>query len=133
MPNFRDIKRNMRRNVHQHLRVPALYIAPNGTATPLNVRDFTKFGATSIEGAVRSGNGQMVERQEMFPMVLFMLDELEEFQVTLLRSGVISFQRGEAYSLDNAEAPDDITVKWNVTRITDTARLSTLPIPEDLV
>ena len=130
MPNFREIKRKARRVLHQHMQVPAVYVAPNGTATPLHVRDHTKFGTVAPEGAVRSGNGQMVERNEMIPSMIVMLDEVPE-GLKLIRNGVIVFSASEAYTLNNAEAPDDITVKWNLTRITDAAKLATFLTPED--
>ena len=131
MPNFREIKRKARRVLHQHMRVPAVYVAPNGTATPLHVRDHTKFGTVAPEGAVRSGNGQMVERNEMIPSMIVMLDEVPE-GLKLIRNGVIVFSASEAYTLNNAEAPDDITVKWFVTAITNKAELDALPVPEGL-
>lgn len=131
MSNIRDIRRKARRDLHQAMRVAAYYLPPGSNAPVLlHVRDHTKFQVNAIEGAVRSGNGQMVDRQQMTPSIIFMRDELAARGITLLRQGTISIERGEAYTLDHAEAPDDITIKWNVTPITIAGRLATLPVPE---
>ena len=132
MANIRDIRRKARRQLHQAMRVPALLLAPGVAPMRLHVRDHTKFRVNAIEGAVRSGNGQMVDRQEMAPSIIFMRDEVTEIGVTLVRGMVISIEPGEAYRLNNAEAPDDITVKWFVTAITNKAELDLLPVPEDV-
>lgn len=130
MPSIRDIRRKARRDLHQHMRVPALYVLPDVGPVLIHVRDHTKFHTNAIEGAVRSGSGQMVSRQEMEPSIIFMRDELAAAGVTLIKNGIISIEPGEAYRLNNAEAPDDITVKWFVTAITRKDELDALPAPE---
>lgn len=130
--SIRDIRRKARRALHDAFKVAVLYIPRAGEPVLLHARDHTKFRVNAIEGAVRSGNGQMVGRQEMEPSIIFMRDELAEKGVMLIRGGIISIERGEAYALDNAEAPDDITVKWFVTAISNKAELDSLPVPEDL-
>ena len=132
MQTIRDIKRKARRNLHDHMRVPAAYVLPGVAPVLLHVRDHTKFLANAIEGAVRSGNGQMVDRQEAAPSIVFMRDEVEMTGAVLLKNGIVSIERGEAYRLQNAEAPDDITVKWYVTQITRQDELDGLPLPEDV-
>lgn len=130
--DIRSIRRKARRDLHSALRVPAVYVPKLGAPVLVHVRDHTKFRVNAIEGAVRSGNGQMVDRQEMAPSIIFMRDELAQLGVTLIRGGIISIERDEAYRLENAEAPDDITVKWFVTSINNVAELNGLPLPEDL-
>ena len=132
MMDIRSIRRKARRDLHNALRVPAVYVPKVGTPVMLHVRDHTKFRVNAIEGAVRSGNGQMVDRQEMAPSIIFMRDELTTLGITLLRGGIVSIERNEAYRLDNAEAPDDITVKWFVTAINNVSELTNLPLPEDM-
>lgn len=130
--DIRAIRRKARRDLHNAFRVPAVYIPRAGSGPVLlHVRDHTKFRMNVIEGA-RFGGGQMVDRQESAPSIIFMRDELTELGVTLLKGGVISIERNEAYRLDNAEAPDDITVKWFVTQITTASELLTFPVPEDM-
>lgn len=76
MRSIRDIKRKARRDLHQHMRVAALYLAtPTSTPLALHVRIHTKWDATTMDGG--SGNGTMVARQSIFPKILFMLDEVE--------------------------------------------------------
>lgn len=136
MWSIRDIRRKARRDLHQAMRVPAVLCLPGVTPAfnpvLLHVRDHTKFRVNAIEGAVRSGSGQMVDRQDMAPSIIFMRDEVAEAGVTLMKNMIVSIERGEAYRLNNAEAPDDITVKWFVTAITNKAELDAMPLPEDL-
>lgn len=130
MIGIRDIRRKARRDLHNALRVPALYVPLVGDPVLLHVRDHTRFRVNAIEGAVRSGNGQMADRQEMAPSIIFMRAEIQSLGINLTRNGIISIEREEAYRLDNAEAPDDITVKWFVTAITNITELNALPVPE---
>ncbi len=131
MMDIRSIRRKARRDLHNALRVPAVYIPRQGAPVLVHVRDHTKFRTNVIEG-VRAGGGQIADRQEAAPSIIFMRDELTSLGVTLLKSGVISVERNEAYRLDNAEAPDDITVKWFVTPITSVSELAGFVTPEDL-
>lgn len=131
MVGIRDIRRKARRELHTAMCVPAYYIPLTGAPVLLHVRDHTKFRVNAIEGAVRSGNGKLVDRQEMAPSIIFMRDEVVAAGVKLLRNGIVSVEPGEAYRLNNAEAPDDITVKWFVTAITDETELNGLPSPEN--
>lgn len=130
MPSFRDIKRKARRDLHRRMRIAAFYIAPIPNAEPvlIHIRVHTKWDATTMDGG--SGNGTMVSRQSVFPKLLFMLDELADQGVRLVRKGVISVEHGEAYRLDNDEPPDDISVSWIVVALrSDEAE--DLPVPGD--
>lgn len=127
MHNIRDIKRKARRDLHKAMSVPSLYVWKANEPKLLHVRDHTKFDVNRIEGA--RGTGQLVGQQEAVPSIVFMRDEIAAQAVTLLKGGVISIERGEAYRLDNAEPPDDITVRWFVSQITDEAELASLPVP----
>lgn len=129
--SIRDIRRAARRALHDAFKVAVLYVPRVGKPVLLHARDHTKFRVNAIEGAVRSGNGQMVGRQEMAPSIIFMRDEIAAAGITLVKNDIISIERGEAYRLDNAEAPDDITVKWFVTAITNENDLDDLPTPDE--
>lgn len=127
MNHLRDIKRKARRDLHREMSVPALYIAAPGDAgVPISVRVHTKFDALGIKDAE---NGLAV-RRESKPKLIFMRDELAEKGITPKRLAVVSVEPGEAYKLDNADAPDDITVTYFVTvlQANDTAGL---PVPEE--
>lgn len=133
MQGIRDIKRKARRELHDAFKVAVIYIPRVGGPVLLHARDHTKFIVNKIEGAVRSGNGQMVARQEAEPSLIFMRDEINALGLTLVKGGIISIERNEAYRLDNAEAPDDITVKWFCTQITNVDELTALPVPSDFI
>lgn len=128
MPSLRDIKRTARRRLHDAMKVAVLYISPAAGAEPvlLHVRVHTKWAGTGASGA----SDDSPERQEVTPKILFMLDELADQGVTPLKGAIISVERGEAYALDNAEAPDLISVKWIVSQIQSPVKLASLPVPE---
>ncbi len=129
MLSFRDHKRMMRRRLHQVFKVAALYLpTPNAEPVPLYVRVHTKWETLGASGGERDAP----QRQEVTPKILFMLDELAAHGATLLKGGIISVERGEAYALDNAEAPDLISVKWIVTQVQNQSRLAEYPIPSSL-
>lgn len=126
MITFRDIKRNARRSLHEIMRTPVLYISNREySGVPLHVRLHTKFAAI---GAFQHGPEGFASANESHPKILFMRDELEAQGVLLLRTGIISVGAGEAYSLDNAEAPDDISITWNVTVLSG-SELADLEVP----
>lgn len=129
MPSLRDIKRTARRRLHDALKVAALYIPPTPGAAPvpLFVRVHTKWAGAGPAGA----GDDAPERQEITPKILFMLDELSANGINLLKGGIVSIERGEAYALDNAEAPDLISVKWIVSQIQSPAKLAALPLPTE--
>lgn len=128
MPSFRDIKRRARAQLHDRMKVRALYITPGADPVPvlLHVRVHTKWAGVAPSGA----ESDSPERQEVTPKILFMLDELADQAVTLVKGGTVSVERGEAYTLDNAEAPDLISVKWVVSQVQNQTRLAAMPIPE---
>ena len=115
--------------LHQAFKVQALYIpTPTADPIPIYVRVHTKWQSVGPSG----GEQDAPERQEITPRVLFMLDELSAQNAILVRGGVISVERGEAYSLDHPEAPDLISVKWIVTQVQNRDRLDALPIPSTM-
>lgn len=127
MPNIRDIKRKARRHLHEHLKVPALYIAPGAEPVLLHVRIHTKWDATTMDGG--SGNGTMVARQSIMPKILFMLDEVAESGARLVRKGIVSVEPGEAYRLDNDEPEDGISVSYIVVALRKDEAAG-LPVPD---
>lgn len=131
MVSIRDIKRKARRDLHERAKVAALYIAPTPDAVPvpLNVRIHAKWDATTMDSG--TGNGTLVARQNVFPKILFILDELAAAGVTLRKKGVISVEAGEAYKLDDAEPVDGISQSWFVVALR-AAEAEGLPVPEDV-
>lgn len=126
MAPFRDIKRKMRRDVHDRMNVPALYIAqPGDDGVLVHVRLHTKFDALTMDSMDNLG---LVARRESKPKIIFMRDELAAEGLTLARNAIVSVEPGEAYALDNADAPDDITVTYFVT-VVEGDELADLPVP----
>lgn len=132
MASFRDIKRKMRRDLHERMKVAAAYVPVTGAPVLLHVRDHTKFVVNAIEGGVRSGSGQMAGRHQALPSIVFMLDEVAAQGITLVRNAIVSIDTNEAYRLEVSHAPDDISVKWSVKQITDLSELAALPHPSTL-
>lgn len=127
MASIRDIKRKARRDLHQHMQIPALYIAPGAEPVLLHVRVHTKWDATTMDSG--SGNGTLVSRQSIMPKILFMLDEVAAQGARLTRKGIVSVEAGEAYRLDNDEPEDDISVSYIVTALRK-SETEGLPVPD---
>ena len=126
MQSIRDIKRKARLDLHNAMRVKVLYLA-TPAATPVSVyaRIHGKWDAVAME---TSGIGKPVARQDRPTKLVFLLSELTSAGISLQRKGIVSVEPGEAYVLDNAEAPDLITVTWNVTQLRG-SDLDGLPVP----
>lgn len=125
MVNLRDIKRNARRALHQAMSVPAIYIPVRGDdGIPLTVRLHTKMVDMTMHGA-ESG---LAHRRDVREKIVFMRSELAEAGITMKRKAFISVELGEAYQLDAADAPDDITITWFVTPVAEADAVG-LPIP----
>ena len=124
MSRFREIKRQARRDVHRELHVPAFYIASTG-ATPLlvTVRAHTKFDALGDQKGTNFNSAEMIERQ---PYIIFMRSEL----MSPARNAIVSVEPGEAYRIGVVHPPDDISIKADVTVLTQ-AEAAGLPVPED--
>lgn len=129
MTLLRDIKRQARRDLHEHMLVPALYLvpaaAPGTYEEPVNVtvRLHIKFDAL---GDMKGTNFHYAERQEVTPKIIFMRDQIDK----PARHAVISVELGEAYRVDNILPPDDITVAAEVLRLS-AAEAAGLPLPDE--
>lgn len=128
--SFREIKRRARQDLHQIMKVPALYLvpAPEGSPSPyedpvsVDVRLHYKFKAL---GDMVGTNFNYAERNEAVTQVVFLRADLANPQ----RGAVFSIQTGEAYQIDNLEPFDDITVTANVTRLPP-SKAAGLAVPE---
>lgn len=130
MTNLRDLKRQARKDLHQHMQIPALYLvpAPAGSSSPyeaplfVTVRLHLKFDAI---GDMKGTNFHYAERHEPTPKIIFMRSEVNK----PVRNAVIVIEAGEAYRVDNVLPPDDITVAAEVLRLS-AAEASGLPVPD---
>ena len=123
MSRWRDIKRRMRRDVHDTMRVPALYLATQqATPVPCMVRLHTKFSAV---GDLPGGGSQYAERMETTPRIVLDRSEIEK----PVRNGILSVAQGEAYRIQNVHPADGEFVTVAVTPLS-AADAAPLPVPE---
>lgn len=123
MSRFREIKRQMRGDVHREASVPALYI-PTPSAIPVKVTvrvhrrpDVPTFDMTGYPGAA-----------EMFvaeDRIRFLRSELPNF---LRTGGTVSVEAGEAYKIEFWYPRDDQFITARVTPLTE-GDAKALPVP----
>lgn len=108
MSTFREQKRQARRQLHNELAEPVLYLSKRD-AVPVRVtcRLHVKFEELGDLANVRVGFG---DRQEVVPRIIFLNEQVKPS----LDGYVITKDMG-AYKLDNDAPPDDITTAVNVT------------------
>jgi len=121
---FRDIVNKARRDLHEHMKVPALYLA-NASAAPLpvDVRDHTKFVITGQE----AGNSASAEMSDSTPRILFFIDQLANAR----HGAIFSFAPGEAYRVERTTPPNGITRFAEVTQLS-AAEAAGLPVPAEV-
>lgn len=127
MSRFRDIKRQMRGDVHREASVPAFYIpAPNATPTPCTVRVWPKVEPQMV-GALPllQGAAEVAEPEDR---LRFDLSEIPA-PLTLRRGGVVSVEVGEAYRIDHLYPVDLGYQTARVTRLA-AAEADGLPVPQ---
>lgn len=111
MSTFREQKRAARRQVHEVMAEPVLYLESAATKDPVVVTcrlhiNFTELG--DLLG-VRAG---FAERQETTPRVIFMND-----QVVPVSNAIIITKDMGAFRINNDLPPDDITTTAEVTEV----------------
>lgn len=120
--SIRDIKRKARRDLHQAMSVPALYIAYTGAEpVPCTVRVHTH---TAPVGQL-AGFAGAAERLETAPKLRFDRSEV----AAPARTAIVSVEPGEAYRISNPHPADDAFVFADVTRLS-AAEATGLPVPE---
>ncbi len=118
------MKRRARRDLHNALQVPALYLLGDGpwpSPTLIHIRLHTKFVDL---GDLQGTHFHYATRQEVTPTIVFQRSEIEP------QSGaIISIEPGEAYRVDNVKPPDDEFVVAEVIRLSE-RQAAGLPVPE---
>jgi len=123
MPDFRTALRKARRNLHDHMKVPALYIAYTGAdPVAVSVRDFTRINDTGDMG--KSSDGYAVISNSA-PRLIFFRDELENARV----GAVFSVADGVAYRVERTSPPNDETRTVEVTPLS-ASEAQGLPLPD---
>lgn len=120
--SFREILRKGRRDLHEHFKVPALYIAFDGAVpVPVDLRDHTRFVETGDMGSKVKGYASMAE---VTPKIIFFRDQLEDAR----NGAVFSIAIGEAYRVERTDPPNDETRTAHVTPMAPEETLG-LPVP----
>lgn len=126
---FRDIKRQMRRDLHEQMKVPAYYFRDDEDGNLIDapllvyVRVHTKWVVT---GDMAGTNLSYAESQEVTPRIIFMRDEVN----TPAQNAIVSVATGEAYRIDNVKPSDDITITAEATRMPALQTIG-LPVPPE--
>jgi len=126
MRTFRDIKREGRRILHDHMKLPALLLSDKNDAVgiPVTVRLHTKFAAL---GDQKGTSLNSAELEAMIPKAILMLDQLPSIPE---RNSIISVAVGEAYRIDHTEEPDDISITAHIVQL-ELPKTVGLPVPEN--
>ena len=108
MNPFREMKRQARRQLHEHLSDPVLYLAgPAAVPVGCTVRLHLKFD--EVGELLRGG---FSERQELSPRIIFLGAQIEPAR----NAHIITKDMG-AYRIDNTLPPDDITIAAEVVKL----------------
>lgn len=120
--SFREILQKGRRDLHDQLKVPALYIAFDG-AVPLqlNVRVSSRIADTGDMGSRTKGYAAV---SEITPRIIFFLEDLADAR----NGATFSIEEGEAYRVERTEPPNGITRTAQVTQLS-AAEAAGLPLP----
>lgn len=131
MSSFRDHKRRARRQLHQRMNVPALFLMAPDTlpedAIPVTIRLHTKWDALGDQKGTSLNSAEM---ESLVPKAILMLDQLPFGVRDLPRTAILSVEIGEAYRIDHAEEPDDISVTVHIVRLS-AEKAQDLPVPEN--
>lgn len=127
MGRFRELKRQMRGDVHREASVAALYIpVPNATPVPVTVRVHRRLDGPTIGDAGSFGgfsNEAMMAVTE--DRIRFLREELPSH----LRVGsVVSVEQGEAYHIEFWYPRDDEFITARVTPMLE-GEAEGLPVP----
>lgn len=122
MNDIRQVRRVARRQLHEALRLAAVYIAPDGTPSP-TVIGVRLHGRTEPVGEIRAQG--FAERLEDVTRAIFWLEE-----VTPERGAIISLLPGEAYEVEAIGPTDDQTVTAEVARLSKN-QTEGLPVPAE--
>lgn len=110
MAGWRELKRQMRRDVQETFLVPAIYIASHTGAQPraVNVRLHVRFNSDEWEG--ESGLAAMLSQT---PKIRF---DRAEIDVPSTQA-IVAVSQDEMYVIDAAEPPDDTYIYATVSQM----------------
>lgn len=109
---FREIKAKARGDLHDKMRVPALYYAPNSpVGVPCFVRVHTKLNKQ--QGDLAGTNFSYAEQEQHVPAVLFWRSEIDPNN-----RGVVIISADEGYRINHVRQPDGLTITAEVVDMT---------------
>lgn len=106
--SIRELKRRARRQLHDRMSEPALYLA-DSSAAPLGVTVRLHLSFNEVGELLRGG---FSERQEIIPRIIFLGS-----QVQPRHRGIVVTQDLGAYLIENDLPPDDITITAEVSKL----------------
>jgi len=121
--SLRAIKAQARADLHQQMRVRALYIPPNaGAPIPCYVRVHTKFGQL---GDQKGTSLSSAESEETIPRLVFYVPEVEP-----IRGARVTINAREGYIIGATLPADDMNFMHARVAALTPAQLVGLPLPE---
>lgn len=120
MADFRALKERARRDLHEHLQVPAYYRAsPSSAWVAVHVRHHR---ATQRIGDLPGLEGATM--RDLIPRLIFMRDEV----AMPARGAIVSIATGEAYSIGDTDPPDGISITAHIAPV-PAAQTTGFPVP----
>lgn len=113
--NIRQMKRQARRQLHDRLSEPALYLA-DSSAAPVGVTVRLHLSFNEMGELLRGG---FSDRQEVIPRIIFL-----GTQVQPRHRGIVVTEDMGAWLVDNDLPPDDITITAEVSKLSRNQVLS---------
>ena len=119
--SFRDIKLAARRNLHQHMKVPALYIDGEEDPVEVHVRIHTQWAAL---GEVSGTSFDYAEKEDIIPRIIFDRSEVDN----PARNSIVMVSAEEGYRVDST-LPIDL--EWRTAKVSRlmAAELVGKPVP----
>ena len=118
---IRDLRNRARADLHRAMSIPAIYVAPDGSAqSPCTIRVHAR---TKAFGDMTGFDYTPAERIEIVPEIVTLADEV-------IPGGMFSVAEDEAYTVEVVMPRDGITVTSQVTRMSATEiSAAGLPVP----
>ena len=123
---FRQKMNRGRRKLHEHMSVPALYLALPYDVVLTPVQEITVRVHDNVRalGDLKGTNFNYAETLENSPRIVFLREE-----ITPKRNMVVSVEAGVAYQIDTVEPSHGVTVTALVSRLSD-KEAAGLPVPD---
>lgn len=120
MVEFRALKDRARRDLHNHLQVPAYYRASASDAwVAVHVRHHRQ---TQRIGDYPGMEGALM--RDLAPRLVFLRDEVP----LPARGGIVSISQGEAYTIGDCDPPDGISITAHIAPV-PVAQTAGFPVP----